>query len=183
MQCINENFKALERMVRPPVFKWAESNLHQSLNNSACPSPFDTSKVRIFSVTWNMQGRSPRLEDLKSLLHPELIHHDLYFVGSQESLKTIAGSMFSPSKEALNQMVGSCLGESYKMISSVSLQATHLVVFAHISLIPLITEVSHDDFATGFKKMMGNKGAVTVRFKLGHTSIRVINAHFHSGQN
>jgi hypothetical protein len=89
--------------------------------------------------------------------------------------------MFSPSKEALNQLIGNCLGENYRMISSVSLQATHLVVFAHIALIPLITEVSYGDFATGFKKMMGNKGAVSVRFKVGQTSIRVINAHFHSG--
>lgn len=69
------------------------------------------------------------------------------------------------------------------MISSVSLQATHLVAFAHIRLIPLITEVIFDDFATGFNKMMGNKGAVTIRFKLGKTSIRVVTAHFHSGQN
>ena len=128
-----------------------------------------------------MQGRFPRNEDLKSILHPELSHHDLICVGSQESLKTIAGSMFSPSKEALNQLIGNCLGENYRMISSVSLQATHLVVFAHIALIPLITEVSYGDFATGFKKMMGNKGAVSVRFKVGQTSIRVINAHFHSG--
>ena len=67
------------------------------------------------------------------------------------------------------------------MISSVSLQATHLVVFAHINLIPLITEVTHDDYATGFNKMMGNKGSVTVGFTLGTTSIRVINSHFHSG--
>ena len=91
--------------------------------------------------------------------------------------------MFSPSKEALNQLIGDCLGENYRMVSSVSLQATHLVVFAHITIIPLITEVNYGDFATGFKKMMGNKGAVSVRFKLGQTSIRVINAHFHSGQN
>lgn len=80
-------------------------------------------------------------------------------------------------------MIAECLGESFKMVSSVSLQATHLVVFAHISLIPLISEVSHADLATGFKSMLGNKGAVTVRFKLGQTAIRVINAHFHSGQN
>lgn len=69
------------------------------------------------------------------------------------------------------------------MISSVALQAIHLVAFVHISLIPLITEVTFGDFATGFKKMMGNKGAVTISFKVGNTSLRVINAHFHSGQN
>lgn len=130
-----------------------------------------------------MEGRVPSAQDLKNLLHPEAIHHDIFCIGSQESLKTIAGSMLTPSKEALNRMVAACLGDNFKMVSSVSLQATHLVVFVHISLIPLISEVSHDDIATGFKNMLGNKGAVTVRFKLGHTSIRVVNAHFHSGQS
>jgi len=91
--------------------------------------------------------------------------------------------MFAPSKEALNHMIATCLGENFRLVSSVSLQATHLVVFAHISLIPLISEVSHADFATGFNKMMGNKGAVTIRFKLGQTAVRVVNCHFHSGQN
>lgn len=76
-----------------------------------------------------------------------------------------------------------CLGENFKMISSVSLQATHLVVFAHIQMIPLISQISHDDYATGFKNTMGNKGGVTIRFKLAKTSIRVITGHFHSGQH
>ena len=31
--------------------------------------------------------------------------------------------------------------------------------------------------------MMGNKGAVSVRFKLGQTAIRIVNVHFHSGQS
>jgi phosphatidylinositol-bisphosphatase/inositol-1,4,5-trisphosphate 5-phosphatase len=111
-----------------------------------------------------MAGLTPRENDLKSLLLPSAVHHDLYFIGSQESLKTIAGSMFAPSKEALNQMIQKCLGDNFKMISSVSLQATHLVVFAHMAIIPLITDVSIADYATGFKNMMGNKGAVTIRF-------------------
>jgi hypothetical protein len=33
-----------------------------------------------------------------------------------------------------------------------------------MKIIPLITDVSIADYATGFKKMMGNKGAVTIRF-------------------
>lgn len=170
-------------MTRPPVFNWTQSNVFESIANGNVPSPYETAQVRIFAATWNMQGRSPSPEDLKSLLHPEAVHHDIFCIGSQESLKTIAGSMFSPSKEALNTMIATCLGEHFKMVSSVSLQATHLVVFANITLIPLISEVSHDDIATGFKNLLGNKGAVTVRFRLGQTSIRIVNAHFHSGDS
>lgn len=153
------------------------------LESSANPNPLDTSEVRILAATWNMMGRDPILSDLHNLLHPDSIHHDLYFIGSQESLHTIAGSMFAPSKEALNDLIGVCLGENFKMISSVSLQATHLVVFAHIQIIPLISQISYDDYATGFQNTLGNKGGVTIRFKLAQTSIRVITSHFHSGQH
>lgn len=68
------------------------------------------------------------------------------------------------------------------MVSSVSLQATHLVVYAHIKLSPLITNVVTDNFATGFKGNMGNKGAVKVKFKLAETSLCFITIHCHSGQ-
>lgn len=129
LQNINRHYMALQRMVRPPVFKWAESNLNEEEQKN---NPYDSAQVRIFAVTWNMQGKAPRLEDLKALLHPELVHHDVFCIGSQESLKTIAGSMFAPSKEAMNHMIASCLGENFRMVSSVSLQATHLTVFAHI---------------------------------------------------
>ena len=78
-------------------------------------------------------------------------------------------------------MIKDCLGENYFMVSSVSLQATHLVVFAHLKLGPLISSVSTDSVATGLKGSMGNKGSVKVSFKLAETSITVINSHLHSG--
>ena len=80
-------------------------------------------------------------------------------------------------------MINDCLGENYFMVSSVSLQATHLVVFAHLKLGPLISSVSTDSVATGLKGNMGNKGSVKVSFKLAETSITVINSHLHSGQD
>ena len=52
-----------------------------SINNLA-PNPYDTSQVRIFTVTWNMAGLTPKKSDIQNLLHPDAIHHDLYFIGS-----------------------------------------------------------------------------------------------------
>ena len=80
-------------------------------------------------------------------------------------------------------MIKDCLGDNYFMASSVSLQATHLVVFAHLKLGPLISSVSTDSVATGLKGSMGNKGSVKVSFKLAETSFTVINSHLHSGQD
>ena len=89
--------------------------------------------------------------------------------------------MLAPSKKAMNEMIKSCLGENYFMVSSVSLQATHLVVYAHIKLSPLITDVTTDSLATGLKGSMGNKGSVKMNFKLAETTMTFINSHLHSG--
>ena len=69
------------------------------------------------------------------------------------------------------------------MVGSVSLQATHLVVFAHVKLIPLISKVQTDTVATGWGSMMGNKGAVKAEFSIAGKKLVFVNAHFHSGQN
>ena len=68
--------------------------------------------------------------------------------------------MIKPSKEAINALIQQSLGNKFTIVSSVCLQATHLVIFAHKKLSPLISEVETDFIATGFKNMMGNKGAV-----------------------
>ena len=56
-----------------------------------------------------------------------------------------------------------------------------MVVFVHAPLVPLITEAKTNDIPTGFNKMVGNKGAVMISFKLAETSILIINCHMHSG--
>ena len=69
------------------------------------------------------------------------------------------------------------------MVGSVSLKATHLVVFMHVRLFPLLTNVTTDTIATGWKNMMGNKGAVKIEFTLARKHFLFINCHLHSGQN
>ena len=89
--------------------------------------------------------------------------------------------MLKPSKERLNELIQESLGNKYVMVTSVCLQATHLVIFVHKRLSPLISTVETDTIATGFKNMMGNKGAVMIKFNLVDTSIMCINSHLHSG--
>ena len=107
----------------------------------------------------------------------------MYVVGSQEALSSIMGSVFKPSKALMNQMIQECLGEEFSMVGSVSLQATHLVVFARVRLLPLIMKVESDIIATGFGNMMGNKGAVKIQFELAGERMVFINCHLHSGQD
>ena len=54
------------------------------------------------SATWNLGGKTPEIEQVEGLLHADLMHHDIYIVGTQEALKSINMSMISPSKEVMN---------------------------------------------------------------------------------
>ena len=147
------------------------------------PDVLATDELRILTVTWNIAGKAPKQSDISDLIFPKDVHHDLYVVGSQEALSSIMGSIFKPNKEAMNQMIQECLGEDFIMVGSVSLQATHLVVFAHMRLIPMISKVVTDTVATGWGSMMGNKGAVKLEFIISNKRLVFINAHMHSGQN
>ena len=123
---------------------------------------FEHNAVRILTVTWNLASQTPELRDLRNLLHPDVIHHDIFVIGTQEALGGIVGSMFSPSKEVMNKMIQECLGPNYIMLQSVCLQATHMVIFISKKLVPLVSNVKTDVIATGFKNMVGNKGAVKI---------------------
>ena len=160
------------------VFKWAVPGDDEM---PAAVDPFETNEVRILAVTWNLGGKKPRDEHISSLLQTENVYHDIYIVGTQEALGSIVGSMFKPSKELMIRMIQECLGESFVMIGSVCLQATHLVIFASNRISPLISEVETSHVATGFKGKVGNKGAVKINFNLVDQKIIVINAHMHSG--
>ena len=50
------------------------------------------------------------------------------------------------------------------MVGSYSLGGTHLAVFAHITITPIISNVKSECVATGFKNVVGNKGGVGIRF-------------------
>ena len=79
-------------------------------------------------------------------------------------------------------MISQALGPDYFMVSSVSLQATHLVVFMHKNLCRELDECSTNQLAVGWNGVMGNKGAVKLEFILSGRKYIFINAHLHSGQ-
>lgn len=73
------------------------------------------------------------------------------------------------------------MGSEYIMVSSICLQATHLVIYVKKKLSLLVTDIKYDTCATGFKGMMGNKGGVSISFKLHKIEMQFICCHLHSG--
>lgn len=90
--------------------------------------------------------------------------------------------MFTPSKQLIVDCVSKVLGDRFFLVHSLSLQATHLVVFASVRLADLITDVRSKEVAMGFAGLVGNKGACSVSMTVGATKLCLVSCHFHSGQ-
>jgi len=53
--------------------------------------------INIYTFTWNLCGEAPLFQDLFNALGPPQ-YHDLYVIGSQECMRTIAKSLVDDSK-------------------------------------------------------------------------------------
>ena len=65
----------------------------------------DTPYLKVMAVTWNLEGQMPTEESLDDLFQKDNVQHDMYILGTQEAIRSIAHSMFMPNKEPLNNMV------------------------------------------------------------------------------
>ena len=160
-----ENSDLKNRLKRSPVWNWEDEKENVD--------PLETCKLRILAITWNMNAKKPP-SDLSSLLRPD-IKHDIYAIGSEECLKSIFSSAFGASKKKWVEMLQENLGETYQIISSHSLMGIHLVVFASVRIIPIISNIEVDHVATGIWNSIGNKGGVGISFQVGKTSLLFIN--------
>uniref|UniRef100_A0A7S3NZ13 Inositol polyphosphate-related phosphatase domain-containing protein n=1 Tax=Euplotes crassus TaxID=5936 RepID=A0A7S3NZ13_EUPCR len=166
------NRKAKQRIKREPIWAWDDEE--------AKSNTIRDNIIRILSITWNMNAKKPQI-DLNTLLRPD-INHDIIAVGSEECLKTIFKSAFGANKIKWVKMIQKCLGDEYKVVSSHSLMGIHLVVFASIRVIPMISNVKSKHIATGVWNSIGNKGGVGICFDIGRTSCLFINCHLASGE-
>ena len=90
-------------------------------------------RIRARCVTWNQQAKEITSGGLESrLLVPDRFH--LIHVGCQECERSILNSVANPSKREWTATLKSCLGPAYSVVASHALQATHGVVFAHVSI-------------------------------------------------
>lgn len=57
------------------------------------------------------------------------------------------------------------------------------MVFVHISVVPLVTDISSAAVTTGLANTLGNKGGVGVQLSIGSTSFLFVNSHLAAHQN
>jgi phosphatidylinositol-bisphosphatase len=91
-------------------------------------------------------------------------------------------SAFLPGKGQWIALLQETLGPEFVMISSHSLMGMHLALFVSVRILPLVTRVETTHLATGLMGKIGNKGGISISFKIGETSIIFINNHLASGR-
>jgi hypothetical protein len=68
--------------------------------------------------------------------------------------------MINTSKEAFNEGLSLVLGKNFHILHSVTLQATHIAVFACKQLCPHISNIKSSFLKLGQSGALANKGAV-----------------------
>ena len=153
----------------PSQIKWKGSSLQDS-----------SIEIRILTVTWNMHGLSCP-EDICDILLPEVLHH-IYIISTQECLKPMWLSIFSPSKREWERKVLSTLGKNYYLATSESLGNVHLMIAVHISLLDIISQPKIDTVSTGILNIIPNKGGIGASFSLKDKTFLIIACHLTSGE-
>ncbi len=143
----------------------------------------------VHCVTWNINGRDIRQE--AKLLLP-LSPADIVVFGFQEADRSAEAYVTGATgrKEILLENIQNALdvlyGEKiqYKLVASRILVGLFIAVFSKEELKEQITHVSTASVACGVMGMVGNKGAVSVRFKVQSTYFCFVNCHLaaHSEQ-
>ena len=111
-----QNSENKNRLKRSPVWSWEGHDDHID--------PLETHKLRILTLTGNMNARKPP-EDLTTLLRTD-IKHDIYAIGTEECMKSIFSSAFGASKHEWVKLLKETLGSTYALVSSHSLMGIHL---------------------------------------------------------
>jgi len=138
--------------------------------------------ILIYCMTWNLMGKAVEDDKMLKVLIPREKYH-IYVFGSQESMKTISQSALNPSKKEWESKLAYFLGPNYAMLRGHSLQATHLCIFVHESLRPLLSNIGSAVVATGYRDTLGNKGGVGISFNVGRTTFLFVAAHFTAHQD
>jgi len=108
--------------------------------------------------------------------------YHIYAIGTQECERTIAQAAVLTSKKAWETKLWSHLGSEFQLLRSHTLQATHLAVYVHKGLLPMVSNIGSAAVATGYRDTLGNKGGVGVSFNLGRTSMLFMASHLEAHQ-
>lgn len=144
-------------------------------------------KLRIFSGTWNMNGRALTGDGEDWLFPKDKPDSDIYAIAFQELVPLNAQQILqtdpAPRKrcEAALSKMFQARSQQYTLLRSEQLVGTTLFVFAACSLLPFITSIEGKSKKTGLRGMSGNKGGCAIRFSVWQTTLCFVTSHLAAG--
>ncbi|XP_052229766.1 synaptojanin-1-like [Dreissena polymorpha] len=172
----------------------------------------DTSSIRVFIGTWNVNGGkhfrsiafkhqsvNDWLLDAHKILQqtkPELLQVDvdysipvdIFAIGFEEMVDLNASNIVSTSQtnsREWEKYIQKSISRDHKyvLLTKVQLVGVLLYVFIRPHLAPFIRDVAVDTVKTGMGGATGNKGGVGIRFLIHSTSVCFVCAHLAAGQS
>ncbi|KAL3801972.1 hypothetical protein HJC23_010316, partial [Cyclotella cryptica] len=139
--------------------------------------------ILIRIVTWNQQAREPPSpEDLAKHLFQSRRYH-IIVVGTQECENTFAKSILNPSKAKWEERLEAALGTDFDAVHSHSLQASHIIIFAHKAIAHWVSNIRSVAIPTGIGDKLGNKGGIGMSMNVADSSFCFINVHLAAHQH
>ena len=148
------------------------------------------SQFNVHVVTWNVASFNPGPVEVESLFAPQEAFQptdfyqkcDLLVVGLQEAYQNVQDVVASAIPVVgrdfhVEAFSGHLSGKGFVRLAFSRVLGIVIMVFVKAPLLCYIHNVTPCTTRTGFGGLMGNKGAVSIRFMLGHLSLCFINCH------
>jgi phosphatidylinositol-bisphosphatase len=144
----------------------------------------ETQSLLVRCTTWNMAG-TDLIESFKPMLQDKLDEEPKLYAFAFQEMDLSRQAYLSTSQvkaDKYRERIASALGEYFEIVASHQLVGILLCVYAHKSIMPAISEVETSAVPTGFAGLIGNKGAVGIRFKVFDSCFGFVNCHLAAGQ-
>ena len=172
----------------------AESSRHARLDQLVAGGSV-IQDIDVHITSWNVGNKQPP-ENLEGLVPHLGGGYGLIGIGLQEATYTVKEKRNIPknalfadgNKHELFEFFGCVqkwLGSKYQPVSYKKLLEMKLMVFCHKAVAPHISQVACMDEATGLLHVVGNKGGLVVRMRVGQTTLAFVSCHLaaHEGDD
>ena len=139
--------------------------------------------LKICCLTYNLKEDTLSEQQLSEILSPHKNpSFDIYILSFQECERKTFINLFYSDKSALELKIVSFFPKTYYYnLTSITLGGIYLLIFIKNKHKNFVSNYSNNYIKTGFYGYLGNKGAVSIKFKIYDFTFIIINCHLKPG--